>query len=213
MSIAGVHERIYAALRGDFLAGVFRPSVKLNLGGYARRHDTSMTPVREAAFRLVGEQLLEPHPDNGFRIYLPDALRLLQLYAWNGQHLLAALHMTSTAALHAALAPFRAQTRAWEPITSETDRIALVHATGDLFRAIGSASGNVEFVHCIEAANARLLYLRLAETRVFKDSARELSRLIKGGDLDVENNVRRRILAYHRRRIEQASQILAAALT
>ncbi len=91
-------------------------------------------------------------------------------------------------------------------------RLYLVNRTGSLFNAIGEASGNREFADQIAAANRRLHYLRLAETHVFTDYALELGRLIKGIQNDVANNVGRRILAYHRRRIEQTGPILKIAL-
>lgn len=210
MADLGLHERVYRELRDDFLAGTLSAGTKINLRRYARRSDASMTPVREAAFRMVGEQLLEQHPKNGFQIFLPTASELHSLYAWNGQHLLAALHGANPLVIRGVLEPFRH--RAMAPIDAQEETSqALVIRTGELFRAIGLATGNEEYVRLIEATNRRLHYLRLAETRLFKDFARELNRLIKGDDHDVENNVRRRILTYHRRRIEQVGPILRLA--
>lgn len=212
MAQPGLQEKLYHALRDDFLAGAFPAGTKINLRRYTRRYSASMTPVREAAFRLVGEQLFEPHPQSGFRIYLPAAAELHALYAWNGQHLLAALHGTHPSVLHDILRPFRAQKSGdVQSCYDDTVGLGLVTRAGELFRAIGMATGNKEYALRIEAANHRLHYLRLAETRLFKDYARELDRLVKGDNNDVENNVRRRILTYHRRRIEQVGPILQLA--
>lgn len=193
-------ERIYRALKEDYLSGAFRMGSRIDLQPVADRHRASVTPVREAIYRLVGERLFEPHPDGGFRIALPDPVRLLHLYAWNLQHLLAALHVTAEDTLLQSLAAVRDRLAAG-------DLIAQVHALAALFRAIGAATGNVEFAAQVDAANERLFYARLGEAMIFVDLPRELRTMVTFGDNGVQKIMRRRIIAYHRRRIQHVEQI------
>lgn len=193
-------ERIYRGLKEEYLSGAYRQGARIDLQSLADRHRASVTPVREAIYRLVGERLFEAHPDGGFRIALPDASRLTHLYAWNLQHLLSALHITGEAALRQALETL-------QHLVPGTERIAQVRAVGTVFRVIGEATGNLEFADQIEAANDRLFYPRLAEAMVFKDLARDFGSLSQMDRSDVQKSIRRRIIGYHRRRIEHVSQI------
>jgi DNA-binding GntR family transcriptional regulator len=193
-------ERIYRALKDEYLSGAYHLGGRIDLQPLADRHRASVTPVREAIYRLIGERLFEAHPDGGFRIARPEPARLTHLYAWNLQHLLAALHVTGEAALRQALQTLR-------HLVPGTDRIAQIHATGMVFRVIGEATGNLEFAEQVEAANARLFYPRLAEAMIFKDLVRESRALSDPGTMNVQKILRRRIIAYHRRRIEHVAQI------
>lgn len=193
-------ERIYGALKEEYLSGAYRMGSRIDLQPLADRHRASVTPVREAIYRLVGERLFEQHPEGGFRIALPDAPRLMHLYAWNLQHLLAALHITGGASLRKALDPIRLP-------MPQSDQVAQVHAIAAVFRSIGEATGNLEFVEQVEAANERLFYPRLGEAMIFGDLARELASLRNAVGPDVQKNIRRRLIAYHRRRVEQVAQI------
>ncbi len=193
-------ERIYRALKEEYLSGGYRTGMRIELQSLADRHRASVTPVREAIYRLIGERLFEAHPDGGFRIALPDPTRLTHLYAWNLQHLLAALHITREASLRQALETL-------QHLVPGPDRIAHTRAIGMLFRVIAEATGNFEFVDQVEAANERLFYPRLAEGMIFRDVPRELHALSGVDQIDVQRSIRRRIISYHRRRIEHVPQI------
>lgn len=193
-------ERIYGALKDEYLSGAYYQGARLDLQATADRYRASVTPVREAIYRLIGERLFEAHPEGGFRIVLPDPTRLLHLYAWNQQHLLAALHVTGEAPLARVIEPLRRMIPGADPLGH-------VRSIAAVFRALGEATGNFEFAAQVEAANERLFYPRLAEATIFTDLARELRGLTNSGSLDVQKNLRRRIIAYHRRRIEHISQI------
>lgn len=193
-------ERIYRALKEEYLSGAYRAGARIDLQPLADRHRASTTPVREAIYRLIGERLFEQHPDGGFRIALPDPTMLLHLYDWNLQHLLAALHVTREAALRQALEPL-------QHLVPGRDRVAQVHGVATVFRRVAEATGNREFADHVESANERLFYPRLGEAMVFADLTRELCNLCNAGVPGVQKNMRRRIIAYHRRRIERVSQI------
>jgi DNA-binding GntR family transcriptional regulator len=173
--------------------------VRIDLQSIADRNRASTTPVREAIHRLIGERLVEPHPDGGFQIALPEVSQLLHLYVWNVQHLLAALHILSRQAIEAAIQHGR------HSVGSAPREQAL--AISAIFSTIGRATGNSEFIWQMEAVNERLHYPRIAEVILFGDTRRELRTMTAAGDMRVQSNVRRRILTYHRRRIEHVSQI------
>lgn len=52
-------EQIYRSLRLSLMDGEFRPGERLTISGVAEQYGTSITPVREAIFRLASEQALE----------------------------------------------------------------------------------------------------------------------------------------------------------
>ncbi|ODP38807.1 MULTISPECIES: GntR family transcriptional regulator [Sphingomonas] len=201
MSFEGsTQERVYRALKEEYLDGMFHAGMRLDLHAVADRHRASTTPVREAIQRMVGEQLLEAHPDGGIRVICPELDTLAGLYIWNAQHLLGTLRFVDTAMLRASLRFFRDRM----PGSAPGDHAAF---TAILFRAIGEATGNAEFPGQIQRMSERLHYSRLAEARLFDDSDRELRTFLRNGNIDVRTNLRRRIIAYHRRRIDHVGTI------
>lgn len=196
------HQRIYRTIKEDYLAGAFGPGARIQIPSIARRADSSVTPVREALYRLVGEGLVEADPDGGFRIALPDFNALANLYAWSGHQLLSALHLTSRSAIKAAMVRLR-------DMEIGPDPISIVTATSATFEAIAWASGNSEYLASIQRTNERLHYCQLAEAGLFGDLERELRTFVRNGTIDVKMNVRRRVTAYHRRRVEHVAQLCA----
>lgn len=196
-------DRIFNAVKADYLSGRIRPGPRIDLQVIADRHRASTTPVREAIHRLIGERLIEPHPDGGFRLVTADTLRLTHLYTWYCQQMLAALHLLRDTSLARALEPFRRSATSTEPLlqAERADRI---------FQEIANATGNNEMIDQIAAANERLRYPRLVEAGLFPNIGRELENLTRNGALSGIANVRRRITAYHDRRILHATEIARA---
>ncbi|WP_404337862.1 GntR family transcriptional regulator [Sphingomonas sp. MMS12-HWE2-04] len=197
-------ERVYQALKLEYLAGHYAPGARLDIQRIADRFRASATPVREALHRLIGEQLVESHPDGGIRVVMPSPGGLADLYAWNAQHLLAAVRLASPTALSDNLKPVRT--------AAARGAIDIVSGAAALFRFIGDATANSEFVSQIDRANARLHYVRIAEQQSLPDLERELRTFLRNGKIDVRSNLRRRIIAYHRRRIDHLDQISRAFL-
>lgn len=199
-------QRTYEAIRHALFAGKYPVGVRIDLKTLAEGRGISLTPVREAIMRLVGERLFEQHPSGGFRVAVPDSDRLAQLYDWNLHHLLAVLGLVSSEALDSAFARLRGRT-----IGRSAAELA-VH-TAMIFRMIGSTVANPLFIEQIDMASDRLHYARIAESRSGIDVARELNALVEIVGVDVKARVRRRILAFHRRRIARASRIAATILS
>src|SRR3546814_1258511 len=80
-----LHERVYEGLKEDYLAGHFVPGKKIDIQDLATRHRSSKTPVREAAFIMVGEGLLVHHSDGGFLVPVREPGELIELLAWHMQ--------------------------------------------------------------------------------------------------------------------------------
>lgn len=198
--------RIYEAVKEDYLAGLLRPGVRIEIQTLADRHRASTTPVREVLHKLEGERLLEPRPEGGFRIAIPDASRLLHIYVWNLNVLLCAIRLSSANVLREAIRPFRYLETATDPIVTATQ-------TATLFTAICGASANAEFVDQIVSANERLHYVRIAEAQLFADANLELRRITLNGTIDVKRALGGRLKRYHGQRARRCAEIRALTLT
>src|SRR3546814_13435776 len=86
-----LHGRVYEGLKEDYLAGHFVPGKKIDIQDLATRHRSSKTPVREAAFIMVGEGLLVHHSDGGFLVPVREPGELIELLAWHMQLIAATL--------------------------------------------------------------------------------------------------------------------------
>lgn len=193
-------ERVYHAVKGDYLAGIFQQGMQLDIQGIADRHGASKTPVREAVHRLMGERLVEPDPKGGFRIPHLGPDDLIHIYAWNAHLLLSITHSMKASVLRQTLDRFAALNMGDTPL-------ALVSFTGAIFTAFAETSGNSEATATIGNINERLLYSRIAETTDINEAARELRTLTNSAVADVQKNVRRRIESYHVRKIERQQRL------
>lgn len=202
-SDAVIQDRVYRAIKANLLQGAYSAGARLEIPALAELHSASQTPVREVLGRLLGEGLVEHREEGGYRLWRPDAEHLRDLYFWNAQHLLAALHVLTESAVVRALEPLR-------PRTAAKTIVEQVSLTAQMFQAIGDATGNSEFSGRIRNTNERLQSIRLAEGELFKDIGTEAARILALGRFNVQKSVRRKLLAYHRRRIERVPQIIAA---
>jgi len=180
-------ERVYAALKEQLLSGAIRPGAKLDPAAIARDLLSSVTPVRDALHRLIGEQLVESQSGDGFRLPHITEPQLEDLYGWSGDILALALR---TGALPAAALPER-QTEGGK---------AIAYETAALFAHISSGSRNAEHRLAVEATGDRLQLARRFEIRLFDDLRSELDGLRQaaaGGDVA---GLRQLLKHYHRRR-------------
>lgn len=191
---AVTQDRVYRALKAEYLAGEFTLGARIELQAIADRLIASKTPVREAVHRLMGEGLVEGDPGGGFRLWTPPPARLAQLYAWNA-HLLVGL----TAMIKAGSLVDRLDRLAALP--TPRDGFGVASRTGALFLSFAEASGNAEAMLAISQINERLLYLRVAEAADLVRAVKELRIMTNTAISDVHKAVRRRLDAYHRRRI------------
>jgi hypothetical protein len=201
---AVTQDRVYRALKSEYLAGEFSVGAKLELAAMADRLRSSKTPVREAIHRLVGEQIMEADPGGGFRIWQPAPGHLIQLYQWNAHLLLGLVSLMSPADLVDRIAYF-------DGLGPPGSKIELVMRQGSIFGSIADASGNSEAVAAIVHINERLLSTRIAEIADLKEGVRELRTLTNIAVADVQKSMRRRLESYHERRIQQQRDSLEKA--
>ena len=198
MSPGFTFERVYLALKEQLSSGRFAPGEHLEPAVLGPEFNASITPVRDALHRLVGERIVEAPRNDGFRVPAPTEAELRELYGWSRTLLELALRaspaMSPAAALRAA----------------ETDRKTLQEDT-DLFRRISRRTGNPEHEAAMDNLNDRLGPLRVAETRILDNVADELRTLREAWDEVDFVRLRRGIAAYHRRRQRHVPDILIAS--
>lgn len=195
-------DRVYRALRQDYLSGHFDVGARLDLQGIADRLRSSKTPVREAIHRLVGEQLIEADPAGGFRIWRPTPHSLVQLYTWNAYLIGALAHLLKEAQLRQSLERFADLGQAGTPFE-------VAGRAAAFFNSFAEATGNAEAIDSVTRINERLLYTRIAEVGDMDESVRELRVLMNLSVVDVHKSMRRRLEAYHQRRIVLQLGIIA----
>ncbi|CAN5503851.1 GntR family transcriptional regulator [soil metagenome] len=198
-------ERTYQRLKLDILFGRFQPGQLVVSQMIAEEFGTSISPVRDAMQRLVGERLIGHREGGGFEVPPLTAHGLRNLYIWHGQVVRLAAKQRDNAALDSNL---RTRIEALDP----DDSFGIVHRTVDLFRDIGNASRNIEHGLAIGAIGDRLFAARLKEHGL-RDRKQELiavwDAIISGPD----PTVRDVLWAYHRRRIRRADALVRVFYT
>jgi DNA-binding GntR family transcriptional regulator len=193
-------ERIYRRLKLDVISGRFRPGSLVISQLISKEYGNSITPVRDAMQRLVGERLLEHHEGGGFEIPQLSADGLRDLYIWHGQVLRLAVKQGQPAA------NVEDMLDRLEELDPE-DSFAISQTTAELFSRVASASNNAEHAVAIAAIGDRLFAPRTHEG-ILKERKVELiavwNAIISGQD----STVREAIWAYHRRRIRRVPMLL-----
>jgi len=188
-------ERVYAALKEQILSGTMRPGGKLDPARLALDLMSSVTPVRDALHRLVGERLVESHSGGGFHLPHVTEPNLEDLYGWSGEILALALRRND------------------RPPTTLPDRLAddglaIAYETAALFASLASGSRNGELLSAIEGTNDRLQLARRVELRIFDDLRAELDDVrdtTAAGDI---TGLRKVLAGYHRRRRRATAMIV-----
>lgn len=196
-----LQEIVYRSLKEDYAAGVFSPGRRLDVQEIADRYRASKTPAREALCRLMGEGLIEPHPDGGLRLPMYSGERLAELYAWNMSLLMGLVHEVRLSALKRAIEEATPQNLQRTPVE-------ISHAVGSLFLSLASATGNEFAVLSVSNLNERLHYVRIGEIQDLRDAAKEVRILTNISVTDLQKSMRRRLEAYHMRRIDRQKSAL-----
>ena len=191
-------DRVFVALKAQLIAGRLAPGDHLEPTAIGESLFASITPVRDALHRLVGERIVEAPRNDGFRVPAPTEAELRDLYGWNGRLLDLALARQVT-------------TVAQPQPEAGRDRSGTVEATGQLFRLIARRSASLEHEAAVATLNDRLGAMRHAEPHVFEDVEEELKQLSRAFATRDWPRLRRALAVYHRRRRQSVPEILVAA--
>ncbi len=201
MNPGATFERVYAALKEQLRSGRFAPGERLEPAALSEDLNSSVTPVRDALHRLVGERLVEAPRHNGFRAPLLTEMGLRHLYAWHSDLLLLILGSKRARSLPSDHA-------FW--FFARPVRMPAAEASTIFFLHLAQASGNPEHAAALIALNDRLSPVRTAETRLIANSRLELEHLLTCFRAAERRQLRDGILAYHRRRERLVPELLAA---
>ncbi|WP_150291078.1 GntR family transcriptional regulator [Sphingobium estronivorans] len=196
-----LQERVYLGLKADYLAGHFVPGKRIDLQDLANRYHSSKTPVREAAFVLVGEGLFMHHSDGGFLVPILEPTELIELLDWHMQLLIAVLTTLKESAVRRALQPYSI-------LPSETSAVSIALRAAEIFSSLAEATGNRQATHEVRRLNERLHYSRIAETAETTSAKKELAIFASMEVGNFHKATRRRIEAYHMRKIYRQHQII-----
>ncbi|MDR7155783.1 DNA-binding transcriptional regulator YhcF (GntR family) [Sphingobium xenophagum] len=191
-------DRIYRRLKQDILDGILKPGAPLVVQALADHYGVSISPVRDSAHQLVGEQILAANQGGGFIVPPVTADMLRDLYTWHGYLVRHALK--AKAPYHGDLEPIKALERHGPVHPRE-----LRDAANSLFSFIGSRPKNAVHARAIIMAGDRLAVARLHEPLVFDNVQEELLSISNLTEIGRDAAVREAIWAYHRRRIRRAS--------
>ena len=194
-------ERVHASLRARLHGGRFVLGQPLEPAHLADELNASITPVRDALHRLVGERLVDVAPGGGFRIPILTEVGLRHLYDWNRKLLSVAL----------AEAP-RSAAAAGPADAADPDEPDLPERTARLFAAIATLSSNPECGGAVAAISERLAFVRVREELLIDTGRAEgelagLASLLACRDWP---GLRRGIASYHRDRLRLAGKLIAA---
>src|ERR1700761_6333320 len=98
-----LHDQIYAALKLDLRSGMLLPGQHIDLQQFSERHRASVTPVREAVCRLIGEGLVQFQRYGGFRLIPLEEDELREAYYLNAMMIAAAIRLATDQALRKAV--------------------------------------------------------------------------------------------------------------
>lgn len=163
-----VFKRVYEGIKARVISGQFRPGDRVDAEDLADKHISSVAPVRQALHRIVGEQLLEYHPNDGFHVPSVTEPQLRHLYQWNCAILDAALAMSMRHQM-AGLTPPRPKAA---DLSKET-----VAATEQFFLLLAAQSGNSYGPWTIRIFNDHLQPARRMEAALIPDRDQEIQRM------------------------------------
>lgn len=197
MSPSGTFERVYAALKGRLRQGTMKPGERLEPAALSEDLFASVTPIRDALHRLVGERLVEAPRQEGFRVPLLSETRLRHLYAWHSDLLLLAIMRRRTAGgLELADAEVAGEGSCREKLRS-------------VFAAIARSTGNPEHIHALDSVSERLEPVEPIEDLMLDQVELEADAICAAIRARNTRLLRKLLVNYHRRRERIIPELLA----
>ena len=191
----GLNERAYARLQNDLVEGRLLPG-RDQLGQLADRYGMSVTPIREAVLRLVGETLIDMPTAGGFKIHALDEPAVRQLYALSQYMMLSAVSCQSAALVDHSLEN--------EPVAGASPPIER------LADSLAKGTRNIFLLFFVRNLNDHMRRIRRAEEGKLSGLDREFAALLGQFEHGSRQSIRRSVIAYHRRRLRNLPEIMGA---
>ncbi|WP_380784408.1 GntR family transcriptional regulator [Sphingomonas sp. R86520] len=196
MNSAPTFDRAYARIRGRVLTGWWRPGERIDLAVLADDLGASITPVRDALYRLVGERLVALGVSEGFAVPSLTEPDLRDRYRWNQMLVLLALGSLDKP-------PQKLLVALPDPADLET-------RAARAFRTIAKETGQSDMLAAVESVSDRLAHARIAEASLGIATLDDITALLHAIDKGTPAVRRAEIIRYHRRRMQQCGRIVAA---
>lgn len=182
-------DRIYPAVKRKVLEGAWRPGERIEAARLAETLNSSLTPVRAALQRLVGERLVEARPTEGFHRPPVTEVGLKDLYDWNGRIVVLAAQL------------------AWPPPSGQIADIPELSgvtpgaAAAAVFAALARRSASTSCALTVEGLNDQLHAARRLEPLALDGLEAEITELARLLGEPDGGGFRQAATAYHRRRV------------
>lgn len=193
-------EQVYSGIKQEILAGLLVPGQRVDVADMAFRYNVSKTPVRMVLNRLVGEDILQTTPHEGFYMPRVTEQRLRDLHGWTEQILLLSLQMA-----------FPEETATTTLPSMRFDHEDVVAGTEQLFGAIAGLGGNGEHRRAISSTNDRLRPIRMLPDFSIPEREAEFRDMADAWNRNHVGPLRGLLRAYHRRRLEIIPKIVSLA--
>jgi len=197
MNSGATAERVFGALKRRIMSHEFRPGDRLDPTLLAGELASSVTPVRDALYRLTGEGLAETRMGSGFFLPALDEPHLKDLYDWSAELIFLAIRSWPRAKVAI-------------PVALLNGTVLIADRAAALFLAIGQLSTNGEHAQAIERLSAQLHAVRSVEFHVLDHLDEEFDAWVGAAAAGDRNTLRRLCSAYHRRRNRNAGEIVRA---
>lgn len=192
---------LYGEVRRALRSGSYLPGQRIDPATIAEEFHASVTPVRFALYRLVGEGLIADHARSGLYVPLPTEVALRDLYDWM-QRLLSMACDIGIDAHTTDAAP--------ETPPPGSARYGVAASTWQLFDAIARATGHRSLQQAVEQANDRLAPVRRVGLDLVHDAEGELAALVAHWQKREAPALQAGLAAYHTRREALVPRIVAA---
>jgi len=190
---------LYREVRRALRSGSYLPGQRIDPATIAEEFHASVTPVRFALYRLVGEGLIVDHARSGLYVPLPTEVALRDLYDWMQRLLSMACDIGLDTCVAGSGGP--------RPAATQDD---VARATWQLFDAIARATGHRSLQQAVERANDKLAPVRRVGLGLVDDAGDELAALAGHWEKRDAAALRAALEAYHDRRAELVPHIVAA---
>lgn len=189
-----LHERIRRALQ----SGRYLPGQRIEPQAVAREFKTSVTPVRMAIHRLIGEGMIENHPRGGLYVPLLPEVDLRDRYDWMQHMLLMALEIG-----------WSPQVRSLEAHQVVADPADIPKSTWKLFDAMAEATEQTALHQAVRRTNDQLAPVRRAKQTLIDNAHAELAELCAHWQSGEMAALKAGINAYYERRKRLVPRIVA----